>query len=206
MRMKAHRINPQLPDQRKRSLLVAALLVLSACSAEVDLGGEAEGESALVYGDNPSEYATSPSSGQTPDRALVDVECKDDGDCISQTAPPCQRSTCQEGACTLVVSDDQAPCEDGNPCTSDTFCSDGSCIGGRATACSDNNPCTSDSCDPLTGCSFEPIESESACDDGDPCSIGDMCDEGVCTGAPSPECKCSSDDDCVEHDIGENIY
>lgn len=44
--------------------------------------------------------------------------------------------------------------------------------------CDDGNPCTDDKCDPVVGCKNTP--NSAACDDGDGCTVGDVCLGGKC--------------------------
>jgi uncharacterized repeat protein (TIGR01451 family) len=49
--------------------------------------------------------------------------------------------------------------------------------------CGDNNLCTDDNCNPAFGCVH--ANNVASCDDGDPCTAGDVCGGGACqTGAP----------------------
>jgi hypothetical protein len=50
--------------------------------------------------------------------------------------------------------------------------------------CDDRNPCTTDACDPRLGCTFMPI-SGVVCDDGNACTVSDMCRDGRCIGTPT---------------------
>lgn len=47
--------------------------------------------------------------------------------------------------------------------------------------CDDGNPCTDDTCDPVSGCVFTANDTNS-CDDGDACSLIDLCSAGKCLG------------------------
>ncbi len=49
-----------------------------------------------------------------------------------------------------------APCDDGNACTENDACQNGTCTGTVVT-CNDHNECTTDSCDPAKGCVFVPV-------------------------------------------------
>jgi cysteine-rich repeat protein len=63
--------------------------------------------------------------------------------------------------------------------------------------CEDNQPCTQDSCAGVNGCVHEP-KGEGECLDGDACTIGDHCEEGVCVGT-AIDCddgKFCTDDSC----------
>ena len=62
----------------------------------------------------------------------------------------------------------------------------GYCQGGAPIACDDTNECTSDSCDPATGCEFDPHEG--TCDDGDPCTSEDVCAASECTSGVETLC------------------
>jgi hypothetical protein len=73
-------------------------------------------------------------------------------------------------------------CDDGDPCTPNDICTTSggnlSCSG-KGEACNDGNACTDDACDKQTAkCTFTP--NKSACNDNDPCTKGDYCDQGVC--------------------------
>lgn len=72
------------------------------------------------------------------------------------------------------------PCDDGNACTKNQECSDGTCAGGSVETCDDANPCTDDICDPVIGCTNVP--NTDACDDGLYCTVSDQCASGACNG------------------------
>jgi hypothetical protein len=74
------------------------------------------------------------------------------------------------------------PCDDGNACTTGDSCQGGTCSPGSATVCNDNNVCTTDSCNPVSGCVF--TNNTNACDDGNGCTVSDICSGGVCSGTP----------------------
>jgi hypothetical protein len=60
--------------------------------------------------------------------------------------------------------------------------------------CDDNNLCTSDACDAQNGCTFAPISG--GCDDGNSCTIGDLCQAGNCkSGTPV---DCADDNPCTK--------
>ena len=69
-----------------------------------------------------------------------------------------------------------------NLCVTDSICSGGLCVASSAAAfvnCNDNDLCTTDSCDPNVGCMYSPLDA-GLCDDDDPCTENDYCDDGVC--------------------------
>ncbi len=51
-------------------------------------------------------------------------------------------------------------------------------------------PCLVAACNPANGqCSFSPVGDGKPCDDGNLCTLGDTCQEGTCTGGPTPNCN-----------------
>jgi hypothetical protein len=138
--------------------------------------------------------------------------------CDASGNTPCRVNRCvpSTGACVPVVRTDGALCDDDDPCTTDTFCAGGACIGERF-SCDDSNPCTRDSCttEPV-GCmfTFDPaicddgnvctddscdfdagcghVANRLPCDDGNPCTGPDACDGlGTCVGTPTGRTNCS---------------
>jgi len=77
-----------------------------------------------------------------------------------------------------VATNNNAACEDSNLCTTGDTCSGGLCLPGTAVVCNDNNVCTTDSCNPRFGCGY--VNNANFCDDGNPCTIEDMCVGGTC--------------------------
>jgi len=114
-----------------------------------------------------------------------------------------QTDTCANGICTgtnpLLCDDanyctndfcdpatgckytyNEAPCNDGNKCTTGDLCQGGTCVGSGLMTCNDFNPCTTDSCDPDGGCVYG--LNTLPCDDKNACTTKDACATGVCTG------------------------
>ena len=106
---------------------------------------------------------------------------------------PCTTDFCEanSGIC-MNINNDTLPCDDGNACTVGDMCINGQCISGPLTNCDDQNVCTTDQCDSQTGqCIYTNIVVP--CDDGDPCTIGDICSNGTCQpGLPKY---------CDDHDV-----
>jgi|GEM_PF-5729462 len=107
----------------------------------------------------------------------------------------CQRKVCDpvEG-CTYEPLPDGDPCDDGNACTLGDYCVGGTCTGPIDRPCVDADPCTLDGCKPSAGCWFQQVETNGACDDGDPCTTGETCQGGVCKGTAV---VCNDDDPCT---------
>ncbi|MFZ4576876.1 MAG: hypothetical protein ACOYOB_00670 [Myxococcota bacterium] len=128
------------------------------------------------------------------------LDCDDGNVCTSDVCDPAVGCSTQTNS---------SPCDDANPCTETDICVGGKCTGGGPVDCDDNNVCTVDFCDPKQGCvlkSLAPMCADSnpctdeicdpklgcvypfnsvPCDDGSACSLGDMCINGACLGAPA---------------------
>jgi hypothetical protein len=116
------------------------------------------------------------------------LSCNDGNDCTDDSCSPLT-------GCLFVHND--LPCDDGDVCTTDDHCSGGSCQGGPPPDCADENPCTDDFCTPGAGCghTFNTLP----CSDGNACTLGEACANGVCTGGVAPDCdddNLCTDDSC----------
>ena len=132
------------------------------CAAVAQPDGTICGESAICAGAQHCQAG-----------ACVPGPASDCDDADACTIDACDAKT----GCTYTAADSGA-CDDGNICTSDDGCSKGQCVG-IAKDCSDESPCTDDACDPIDGCLHLPGQATS-CDDGDLCSVGDFCFQGLC--------------------------
>ncbi len=135
---------------------------------------------------------------------------------------------CTDGSCHaedgVVQTANQDSCDDGNPDTAADVCSGGTCIGqpvicdadeyyaeagtcflcnalgtgsdGIGATIDDNNLCTDDECDPDDGVVNDPNHDD--CDDGDPGTTDDQCDNGVCAG---DEILCPKGDYYLDQDL-----
>jgi MYXO-CTERM domain-containing protein len=100
------------------------------------------------------------------------LDCNDDNACTADNCDSSDPSGC------VHVPDVGLPCDDGNLCTVEDSCSvDGSgnatCLPGTTVDCDDLESCTVDGCDPLSGCTHDPVA------DGTPCTQGE-CLAGQC--------------------------
>ena len=94
-------------------------------------------------------------------------QCGDDG-CGGSCGSCPGGWVCQGGKCVCVPN-----------CAGKQCGSDG--CGGSCGSCNDGNPCTDDWCSGGV-CVFTP--NSAPCDDGDPCTTGDVCAGGSCQGTP----------------------
>ena len=97
---------------------------------------------------------------------------------------PCTADSCDAGlGCQTDTVAGGTDCDDGDPCTWQDQCAGGLCTGEPLT-CDDGNPCTNDICDGALGCTYPATPGSPACNDGDGCTTGDQCANGVCGGVP----------------------
>jgi len=78
-------------------------------------------------------------------------------------------------------------CDDGDPCTFNDVCSDdGNCVHGTPIDCSDlDDPCNDGVCNPDTGrCEQVPVPDGTPADDGDACTVNDICVDGAPSSTP----------------------
>lgn len=126
-----------------------------------------------------------------------------DGACLSGVQDPCldgdlcTSEDCLEGSgCALTP----IPCADGLMCTVDTCVSDTGCVSTPVVCAGGGEPCLDWSCDTLTGACTSEATSGAGCDDGDPCTAGDVCAGASCAGIYD----CSDDDPCTLDSCGPN--
>jgi hypothetical protein len=173
-----------------------------------------------------------PGSSMTADGSAVPGDVADAAEVGGDLAPD---SGWEAGPPTCKPD---TPCDDGDPCTVDDFCTAGICTG-EVLDCDDGLDCTEDLCLPGGGCDhplrpdwcfidetcyeegqaapdnpcLECITAVSqeewsadnlnACDDGDPCTSGDLCAGGLCQGKPlvcGPSGNPCSELSCVDGD------
>jgi hypothetical protein len=111
------------------------------------------------------------------------------GSCVGGVAPNCDDTNgCTDDSCNpatgCVNTNNTNSCDDNNACTTADTCSSGSCVGGATLSCDDNEVCTTDSCNTQTGCVY--TNNANSCNDGDACTLSDVCSNGVCEGSNHP--------------------
>ncbi|TFH24133.1 MAG: hypothetical protein E4H03_04410 [Myxococcales bacterium] len=122
------------------------------------------------------------------------------GTCTGSAPPNCGDSNlCTDDSCNpatgCVHTDNTAPCNDADACTTSDVCSGGICVGSAPPQCNDGNACTTDSCDPGGGCVN--ANNTVPCPDGNACNGDEICGGGSCQPATSLDCNdgdvCTSD-------------
>jgi hypothetical protein len=125
---------------------------------------------------------------------LLPGTCLVDGVCYAQgegDATGCK--VCQPAASTdvLVQLPDGAFCEDGNPCTTGSKCTNKACGGGvpaDIALCEDGSPCTWETCDPVQGCLHHPVGDGLLCGAATPCTLPGICQSGTCIDGGEKDC------------------
>jgi hypothetical protein len=144
---------------------------------------------------------------------LNDVPCNDgdsctqtdtckDGVCVGTNPVTCQYGVCQypgtcdpeTGDCSEPedIDDDDVYCNDGDACTRYDTCREGVCVGWNEVECPDAAAqCqVKGTCNRLTGqCSPIILLSDVPCDDGDACTLNDICQNGQCVGTNPVKCS-----------------
>ncbi|MCB9788633.1 MAG: hypothetical protein H6744_18305 [Deltaproteobacteria bacterium] len=172
----------RLTSPRLRALLVTLCLLpwLGGCD-----GG---GSSADAAGGDTDTIAAGP--------CTTTAECQAGAGSLE----PCQISVCdtKKGRCVVQTAPEHATCDDGDPCTVESWCIEGACDGASVVKpdCDDGNPCTGDGCQPGVGCVHSNITAP--CNDGNSCTNDDACAAGACQGQPTAQCSCSVDANCEQ--------
>ncbi len=112
---------------------------------------------------------------------------------------PCLGASCDPGSgvCSFQPIHSGWACDDDDPCTVGDSCAAGSCASGQPANCNDGNPCTDDSCEQGMGCLH--VANDQGCDDGDDCTVNDLCMDGDCTSGEAMTCddgNVCTDDQC----------
>ncbi len=102
----------------------AALAALAACeSADVAVYSTLPDAGPGLFSDiNGHDTARPDGSGAGP------PVCSGDLDCRTGSAP-CMEATCVQGQCVIAPLPANALCDDGDPCTVNTTCRSGACVG-----------------------------------------------------------------------------
>lgn len=139
----------------------------------------------------------------------------EEGTCVAALAPAgvtcdgaqglgeCEQGMCNAaGNCVAATALDGVACDSGSwtKCTGNR-CTGGVCSSFPLVACDDKNACTTDMCSESTG-SCEYTNTVAPCDDGNVCTGGDACADGLCVGTENL-CQCEADADCASYDDGD---
>lgn len=113
--------------------------------------------------------------------------------------------TCSGGICSNPPALNGSACNDGNPCTKNDICTNGTCAG-TSYSCPALSQCQSGaSCNGDGTCTFANKLNGTACNDGNACTSSDQCTNGTCAGTPytcaTNQCQiaatCNGDGTCA---------
>ena len=171
---------------------------IGAGSLECDDGNPCTKDICLPNGGCQNEPIEGPCSDGTA--CTVGDKCAE-GICKPGPAPNCDDSNpCTDDSCNVdsgcVHAHNTTQCSDGSECTLDDICKDGTCLPGPPADCNDDNICTTDYCDPGVGCIHN--VNDQPCDDGNACTVGDVCQTGACVSGAILSCNdgnvCTTDE------------
>lgn len=110
--------------------LAAAAAVLAACeSGELAVSSLLLPDSGpVLFDDVAGGNAQGPDGGRT-----LPVQCREAADCRVGTQP-CTTVDCLQGQCVVRQAPANQACDDGDPCTVQTTCRSGACLGTQVCA------------------------------------------------------------------------
>jgi hypothetical protein len=120
----------------------------------------------------------------------VCIGCQVDADCQQgqwcSAAQTCEADVCGSTVCADLIA---VPCKPNGSGFAATL------------PCLDSNPCTNDACVPGQGCVH--TANTAGCNDGDACTVNDVCQGGTCGGAPV---SCDDNEPCTsDHCVGPTL-
>ena len=140
------------------------------------------GRSCVAVGDaffcvlGASDGGGAPDSGGAPGDAGGGPDAGDSGAGPSDAATGPDAGPGPDGGCA---------CDDNDPCNGVETCAPGGCVAGVPVDCSPlDEACTFGVCATSGACVIMSRADTTACDDGDPCTLGSACMGGVCVGDP----------------------
>ncbi len=121
------------------------------------------------------------------------------GSCVGKALNCDDDNPCTFDGCSIDTGCVSQPtpgfCSDGDLCTVDDTCSVGVCIGQKKD-CDDGKPCSVDACDAGACTHHDSASEDTACEDGNACTLGDICQGGVCKSGVTIDC--SDGNDCTD--------
>ena len=136
---------------------------------------------------------------------LTDGLCDDGNVCTTDLCDPAADGADADSGCVYAVTqpaedEETVPCIPDDPCVVNGTCDEIVCVGENLSelspaehedGCNDGNVCTEDYCnetDDGPECSHETDPEVTDCEDGDLCTLGDLCVDMVCVSGPPPAC------------------
>jgi formylglycine-generating enzyme required for sulfatase activity len=134
-------------------------------------------------------------SGETKVNCSKDCECDGDGDCAA-VVDTCNTGVCASGKCVKKAK--VGGCDDGDPCTANDTCAGGACVGTAKDCSGLNDVCVVGVCQG-GACVGKPANNGGKCEDGNLCTLGDVCGSGGCLAGTLKLCNDAdlcTDDSC----------
>ena len=103
-------------------------------------------------------------------------------DCVADSQ--CQLAACdpKDGSCSKANKPDGTGCTDDDLCTQGDTCQQGACKPAKVVECPPGKACLVNACDANSGLCLAKLATDgTACDDGNPCTIGEACVSGNCS-------------------------
>ena len=131
-------------------------------------------------------------SGGTCSYASHDLSCPNCPACDACAGVTCDMppgvcfapaGTCANGSCSYSYANGTS-CDDGDACTDNDSCASGVCSGTRKTCNTPPGFCYADTGSCSGGSCSYPFANGKSCDDNDPCTTSDACQNGSCAGTP----------------------
>jgi alpha-tubulin suppressor-like RCC1 family protein len=118
-------------------------------------------------------------TGTNPVTCTASDQCHNAGTCDQAT-----------GQCSNPAKPDGSACSDGNACTQTDACQAGACAGANPVTCTAGDQChDAGTCDQATGQCTNPAKPDNtACNDGNACTLNDFCQAGTCAGRDPVVC------------------
>ena len=181
------------------SLMTTALVADDDGTAADDDGAVADDDGTVA--DDDGTVADDDGTVADDDGTVADddgtepQECEIDADCEGEPQQ-CHKFTCEEGECAEVPVANDTSCSDGDLCTVGDTCQNGVCVSGPDMECEgEPQQCHQFICEEGE-CTEVPVANDTSCSDGDLCTVGDTCQNGMCVSGPDMECD--DNNECTE--------
>jgi hypothetical protein len=136
-----------------------------------------------------------------PGNCFIGGACRQAGDLDPDN--PCRVCDPSLNQTAFSARPNETACDDGDRCTQGDTCQNGVCTAGTSAVCTPLDGChVAGVCDPATGlCSNPDARDGAICNDGNPNTVGDHCQGGVCHGTkrfcPPSDPGCDAGYECV---------
>lgn len=126
-------------------------------------------------------------------------------DCSKFETPQCMVAVCNTGqeagplnTCVVVPSQKGTSCDDGQFCTINDTCDNGTCMGGSQNNCGVKpSPCSAIICyEESKTCDVTPVNDGTTCTPADLCQQNGVCHIGECVGGEPKDCSFSPLNEC----------